>query len=141
LAKSPFAMPFEELRNGDARGCLDLLVQVHEPPAKLLRQTRANRALAGAHETGKTKDRSSRRRATRDESLTHDSGKRPLGTLQNSDCTTVGGEFDFGESLADGAEETVSPVPGMVSTVGIGSQELARLIVHSAGKRSRVHIQ
>jgi len=134
-------MPFEELRNGDAGGGLDLLVQVNEPPAKLLRQTRANRALAGAHETGQTKDGSSRRRATRDESLAHDSGKRPLGTLQNSDCTTIGGEFDFGESLANGAEETVSTVSGMVRAVDIRSQEFGRLIVHSASKRSRVHIQ
>jgi hypothetical protein len=25
--------------------------------------------------------------------------------LQNANCTTVGGEFDFGEALSDGAEE------------------------------------
>src|SRR5712691_10125804 len=27
--------------------------------------------------------------------------------LQNANCTTVGGEFDFGETLTDGAEEPV----------------------------------
>ena len=55
LAKSRFAMSFKELRNGDARGSLDLFVEVNEPPAKLLSQARANGALAGTHETGEAK--------------------------------------------------------------------------------------
>ena len=139
LPEGRFAVPFEELRNGDARSCLDLFVQVNEPPAELLGQTRANRALAGTHETGKAKDRSSRHKAAWDESLTHDSGKRRSGTLQNSDCTTVGGEFDFRESAADRAEQALSEPGGDVPhAVRVRAQERFGLIVHRAGGGLRV---
>src|SRR5258708_20466163 len=33
------------------------------------------------------------------------SWREKLVALQNANCTTVGGEFDFGEALSDGAEE------------------------------------
>src|SRR6266849_3961912 len=36
------------------------------------------------------------------------SWREKLVALQNANCTTVGGEFDFGEALTDSAEEPVS---------------------------------
>src|SRR3981189_600284 len=35
------------------------------------------------------------------------SQREKLVALQNANCTTVGGEFDFGEALSDGAEEAL----------------------------------
>src|SRR6266849_1317904 len=34
--------------------------------------------------------------------------REKLVALQDANCTTVGGEFDFGEALTDSAEEPVS---------------------------------
>src|SRR5713101_7850211 len=36
------------------------------------------------------------------------SRREKLVALQNANCTTVGGEFDFGQALSDGAEEPMS---------------------------------
>ena len=35
------------------------------------------------------------------------SWREKLVALQNANCTTVGGEFDFGEALADGTKQPV----------------------------------
>ena len=45
-----FALPPEEIRDRTARGLLDLLVEVDERPSDQVRDARAERRLAGAHE-------------------------------------------------------------------------------------------
>ena len=45
LAEGGFAVAFEKLRNGDACGGFNALVEIHEPPAELASETRADGAF------------------------------------------------------------------------------------------------
>src|SRR5713101_4207514 len=61
------------------------------------------------------------------------SWREKLVALQNANCTTVGGEFDFGETLSDGAEETLGTLCGSVNdAVGIRLKVRGCLIVARA---------
>src|SRR5260370_9580157 len=48
------------------------------------------------------------------------SRREKLVALQNANCTTVGGEFDFGEALSDGAEEAAQRRRQAFDAVGMG---------------------
>ena len=82
-------MTLKELRYGDARGFFDFFIEVDEAPAKLLREARADGAFAGAHEAGQRDDGNTRGVAAKNRRLIHDSCRRGLIALQNSNCTTV----------------------------------------------------
>jgi len=71
LPERGFAMAFEKLWDRDAGTSFDALVKIHEAPAQLAGQTRANGAFAGAHEAGKADDRNARDRAARWKTLIH----------------------------------------------------------------------
>jgi hypothetical protein len=53
LAKRRFAEALENLRDGQAGGLLDALIQVDETPRQLPRQESAHGRFAGTHKTGK----------------------------------------------------------------------------------------
>jgi len=57
LAESGFAVAFEELRDGDAGGFFDTVVEIDEAPGELAREEGADRGFARAHETGEAKKR------------------------------------------------------------------------------------
>ena len=78
-----------------------------------------------------------------DWSLIHDFGKRGLIALQNPNCTTVGGEFDLGEALADGAEQAVAEfgLRMMLAAVSVGLQEIRGLIVDGAAIGLRIQVE
>src|SRR5713101_1800976 len=70
------------------------------------------------------------------------SRREKLVALQNADCTTVGGEFDFGEALSDGAEEPLGELGReMLYAVRIGFQVGGRLVINGAGGRLRVEVE
>src|SRR5260370_21802599 len=48
------------------------------------------------------------------------SRREKLVALQNANCTTVGGEFDFGEALSDGTEEAAQRRRQAFDAVGTG---------------------
>jgi hypothetical protein len=106
LPEGGFAVALKKFRDGNAGGFLDALIQVDKAPPKLTGKAGADGGLTSAHETSETNHCSARLRASTDLDLVHDPGKRGLIALQNSNCTTVGGEFDLGEALADGAAHT-----------------------------------
>lgn len=56
LPECGFAETFEDLRDGQAGGLLDAIIQIDKVPGQLPRQERADRGLTGAHETGEAKD-------------------------------------------------------------------------------------
>ena len=56
LAKGGFAETFENLRNGEACGFLNAIIEVNKTPGELAREECAYGGLAGTHETGKTKN-------------------------------------------------------------------------------------
>src|SRR5712664_4263051 len=61
------------------------------------------------------------------------SRREKLVALQNANCTTVGGEFDFGEALSDGAEEALAELRRQVfDAVGIRLEVRGCLIVDRA---------
>ena len=55
LAKRPLAETLEDLRNTQAGGLFNTLVQIDEAPSQLACEQSANRSLAGAHEPGQAK--------------------------------------------------------------------------------------
>ena len=71
LAKGEFAMTFEDLRNGQAGGGLNAFIEIHEAPRQLPSEERANGGLAGAHESGETKDLRVRGRTARQKLFSH----------------------------------------------------------------------
>src|SRR5713226_6135311 len=70
------------------------------------------------------------------------SWREKLVALQNANCTTVGGEFDFGEALSDGAEEALGELRCQVfDAVGIRPQVRGRLIVDRADGGLRLEVK
>jgi hypothetical protein len=65
LAERGFAVAFEELRDGDAGGGFDAFVEIHEAPAELASEPRADGAFAGAHKACEADNRNARERAAR----------------------------------------------------------------------------
>jgi len=57
LAESEFAKAFEYLRNGEARGSLDEVIEIDKVPGELPREERANGGFAGTHKTGQAQNR------------------------------------------------------------------------------------
>jgi hypothetical protein len=81
--------------------------------------------------------RDSNRVAARDETR----GSNSVA-LQYADCTTVGGELDFGESLADGAEEAFGELRGQVAdAVRIGLEIGGGLVINGAESGLRVEVE
>jgi len=76
LAEGGFAVAFEKLWNGDAGGGFDAFIEIHETPAEMLGESRADSAFAGAHKPGKADDRNARKRAASCERLVHDGDER-----------------------------------------------------------------
>src|SRR2546429_9532955 len=74
------------------------------------------------------------------------SRREKLVALQNANCTTVGGQFDFREALSDGAEEPFGELRCQVfDAVGIRLQVRGCLIVdraeeHTSELQSRLHL-
>src|SRR5258708_38590783 len=67
--------------------------------------------------------------------------REQLIALQDADCTTVGGEFDFSQALAESADESLSELGReMLHAVGIGFEVGGRLVIHGArgGLRAQV---
>jgi hypothetical protein len=71
LSKSGFAKALEHLRDSEASGLLDALIQIHEAPRKLTGEKRANGSFAGTHKTGKTKNLGTAREASQKRRLDH----------------------------------------------------------------------
>src|SRR5258708_2644182 len=70
------------------------------------------------------------------------SRREKLVALQNANCTTVGGEFDFGEALPDGAEKAIGEFLCQVfDAVGIGCQVRGGLIVEGADGGLRLQVK
>ena len=57
LAKRRLAETFEDFRNGEARGFLDAVIEIHETPGELTGKKRTDRSLTGAHEAGEAQNR------------------------------------------------------------------------------------
>jgi len=57
LAKSGFAVAFEEFCDGDTGGFFDAVVEIDEAPGELASEEGADRGFARAHETGEAKKR------------------------------------------------------------------------------------
>src|SRR5271163_958610 len=71
-------------------------------------------------------------------------GKREEGLVaaEDADGTAVGGEFYFGEALADGAEEAAGVFAGDVAqAVGIGLEEIGGTVVDGTGGGLRVEVE
>src|ERR1700732_4996790 len=65
-----------------------------------------------------------------------------LVALQDADCTTVGGEFDFREAAAHRAEKTLGEFRShMLDAVRVGLQVGLRLVVHRARGGLRLQIE
>ncbi len=56
LAEGRLAVAFEKLRDADASGGFDAVIEVDKAPAKLAGQQSADSGLAGTHESGEGKD-------------------------------------------------------------------------------------
>src|SRR5579885_2284127 len=56
LAEGRLAVAFEKLRDGDASGGFDAVIEVHEAPPELASEHGSNSSFAGAHEPGEGKD-------------------------------------------------------------------------------------
>ena len=70
------------------------------------------------------------------------SWRERLIALQNANCTTVGGEFDFGEAHPDGAKESMSELRCRVpDAMRIGLEESRGLIVHCAEAGFRLEVE
>src|ERR1700674_2440589 len=70
------------------------------------------------------------------------SWREKLIALQNANCTTVGGEFDFREALSDGAEEALGELRSKVlDAVRIGLQVRRGPIVDGAQRGLRLEIE
>src|ERR1700687_4601544 len=70
------------------------------------------------------------------------SRREKLVALQNANCTTVGGEFDFGEALSDGAEEALGELRSKVlDAVRIGLEVRRGPIVDRAQRSLRLEIE
>src|SRR3989442_13804215 len=68
--------------------------------------------------------------------------REKLVALQNANCTTVGGEFDFREPLSHGAEEPLGELRCQVfDAVGIRLQVCGCLIVDRAEGSLRLQIK
>src|SRR5262249_30874032 len=65
-----------------------------------------------------------------------------LVALQDADCTTVGREVDFGEALADSAEESLGEARCQVThAMGIGLEVSRSLIVDGADGSLRIQVE
>lgn len=63
----------------------------------------------------------------------------PLVALENTNCTTIGGEFDLRQARANRTEEALGKFAGHVSdTVGVGLQVGNGLVIDGAGRGLRV---
>jgi len=80
LAKGRFTVTFEELRDGDAGGFLNAVVEIDETPSELSSEQVADGGLAGTHESGESEDRDALR------SGHADIGARSLRAIE--DCST-----------------------------------------------------
>jgi len=130
------------LRDGYACGFFNLFIEINKAPAELAGQARAYRAFARAHETRQAQQENMGLRVPNDVRWIHNSGERELIALQNSDCTTVGREFDFRESLTNGADQAVARLgAGVLALVGIRLYEFGSLIVHVSEKRVGIQIK
>src|SRR5437660_8580841 len=70
------------------------------------------------------------------------SRREKLVALQNANCTTVGGEFDFREALSNGAEEPLGELRCQVfDAVGIRLQVCGCLIVDRAEGSLRLQVK
>src|ERR1700676_683832 len=68
--------------------------------------------------------------------------REKLVALQDADCTTVGGEFDFREAAAHRAEKALGEFRShMLDAVRVGLQVRFRLVVHRSGSGLRVQIE
>src|SRR5580704_14122434 len=68
--------------------------------------------------------------------------REQLIALHDADCTTVGGKFDFRETLADRAEQTMGPLgSNVLHAVGIRLQKGNSLIIDDAGGRLRLQVK
>jgi len=65
LAESRLAEAFEDLRDFQASGFFDALIEIDKAPGKLTGEQRADGGLAGAHETGEAQDRDAALRPAR----------------------------------------------------------------------------
>src|SRR5256885_12183774 len=65
-----------------------------------------------------------------------------LIALQDSNCTTVGGEFDLGEALTNGAPQGAERLHTTVEcAVGVGLEKRGCLIVHGAHGGLRFQVE
>jgi hypothetical protein len=60
LTEGGLAVAFEKLRDGDPGAGFDSFVEIHKAPAELASEARADRAFAGAHESGEADNRNAR---------------------------------------------------------------------------------
>lgn len=68
--------------------------------------------------------------------------REKLVALQDANCTTVGGEFDFGQAVADGAKEAFGELRGdMPEAMRIGLEEGFGAIVDRAGGGLSVQVE
>src|SRR5215472_13885943 len=133
LAESELAEALENLRDGEAGGRLNALVEINKAPSELAGEERTDGGLAGAHEPSQAENR--------------DAGWKPAGkrrnchavvaklvALQNANCTTVGGEFDFRQAGAESADNALGKFPSRAPLgMGIGFEKSGGLIVDCSG--------
>src|SRR5437773_8619700 len=70
------------------------------------------------------------------------SRREQLVALQNANCTTVGGQFDFGQTLSDRAEEALGELRRLVDhAMRIGFQIRGRLVIDRAHGGLRLQVK
>src|SRR5215469_3384323 len=109
LPEECLAKALEDLRNGQTRRFLNAVVQIDKMPGKLPRQERTHGRLAGTHEAGEAKNRQTREAARRGYTCQLKEKRETSISLQDSNCTTVGGEFDFCETRTKSSEDVSEP--------------------------------
>src|SRR5712691_2429711 len=68
--------------------------------------------------------------------------REKLVALQNANCTTVGGEFDFGQALSHGTEQPLGELRCPVQdSMGIGLQVGSRSIVDRPHSGLRLQVK
>src|SRR5215472_15859436 len=138
LAEIRFTQALENLRDRDAGGFFDAIVEVHKTPGELACEEGANSGFTGTHESGETENRHTRKAARRRCSCHAKEARRAkVGTaliaLQDSNCTTVGGEFDLGQTGPNGTKQRTERLQMAANcTMGVRLEICSGLIVHSA---------
>src|SRR5690242_12555002 len=138
LAEGRLTEALKNLRNGETGGFLDAIVQIDESPGKLASEQSANSGLAGTHESGDAENRGAGGNPTRRRRSGHrKEARKPVSerliALQDTNCTTVGREFDFGEAGAHRAEDAFGEFRGKPpDAVRIGLEESGGLVVDGA---------